>query len=168
MHPKDKVDPSLKKDVVYQWSCTKPYCKSYYIGETSRSLCNHVKEHSKEGSNSAIYQHCSTKGHALPNVDQFKVIDQEKSQIAHEANEAIHIQKLDPELNRNVGKMVNPCVFDSILGIKPKNPCFASLLSQEVGSQDIGINLSQFHSCIDRRVNPCSNRAQRARNFVSN
>ena len=22
MHPKDKVDPSLKKDIVYQWSCT--------------------------------------------------------------------------------------------------------------------------------------------------
>ena len=53
MHPKDKVDPSLKKDVVYQWSC-KPNCKSSYIGETSRSLCDHVKEHSKEGSNSVI------------------------------------------------------------------------------------------------------------------
>ena len=24
MHPKDKVDPSLKKNIVYQWSCTKP------------------------------------------------------------------------------------------------------------------------------------------------
>ena len=58
--------------------------------------------------------------------------------------------------------------FDSILGIKPKNPCVASLLSQEVGSQDIGINLTQFHSCIDKRVNHCSNRAQRARNFISN
>ena len=85
MHPKDKVDPSLKKYVVYQWSCTKPNCKSSYIRETSRSLCDHVKEHSKEGSNSAIYQHCSTKGHPLPNIDQFKVIDQEKSQIAQEA-----------------------------------------------------------------------------------
>ena len=73
---------------------------------------------------------------------------------------------LDPELNRNVGKMVIPCVFDSILGKMPKIPCVASL-SQEVGSQDIGINLTQFHSCIDRRVNRCSNRAQRARNFVT-
>ena len=82
MHPKDKVDASLKKDIVYQWSCTKPNYKSSYIGETSRFLCDHVKEHSKEGSNSAIYQHCSTKGHPLPNIDQFKVIDQEKSQIA--------------------------------------------------------------------------------------
>ena len=49
MHPKDKVDPSLIKDIVYQWSCTKPNCKSSYIGETSRSLCEWVKEYSKEG-----------------------------------------------------------------------------------------------------------------------
>ena len=136
--------------------------------ETFRSLCDQVKEHSKEGSNSAIYQHCSTKGHPLPNIDQFKIIDQVKSQIAHEAKEAIHIRKLDPELNRNVGKMVIPHVFDSILGIKPKSSCIASLLSQELGSQDIGIDLTQFHSCIDKRVNRCSNRAQRARNFISN
>ena len=66
MHPKDKVDPSLKKDIVYQWTCTKSNCKSSYIRETSRSLCEWVKEHSKEGSNSAIYQHCSTKGHLPP------------------------------------------------------------------------------------------------------
>ena len=63
MHPKDKVDPSLKKGVIYKWSCTKANCKSSYIRETSRSLSEHVQEHSKEGYNSAIYQHCSTKGH---------------------------------------------------------------------------------------------------------
>ena len=81
---------------------------------------------------------------------------------------AIHIRKSDPELNRNIGKMVIPRVFDSLLGIKPKNPRIASLLSQETGSQDIGIGLTQFHSRIDKRVNLCSNRAQRARNFFSN
>ena len=91
MHPNNKIDPSFKKDIVYQWSCTNPGCKSSYIRETSRSLCECVKEHSKEGSNSATYQHCSTKGHPLSSFDQFKVIDQEKSQIAHEAKEAIHI-----------------------------------------------------------------------------
>ena len=91
MHPKDNAETSLKKDVVYQRSCTKPNCKSSYIGETSRSLAEHVQEHGKEGSNSAIYQHCSTNGHPLPNMDQCKVIDQEKSQITREAKEAIHI-----------------------------------------------------------------------------
>ena len=38
------------------------------------------------------------------------------------AKEAIHIGRLDPELNRNVGKMVIPHV---ILGINPKNPPIA-------------------------------------------
>ena len=135
---------------------------------TSRSLCECVKEHSKEGSNSAMYQHCTTKGHSLPKVDQFKVIDQEKSQIAHEAKEAIHIQKADPELNRNVDKMVIPCVFNPILHIKPKTPHISSLLTQEYGSQDIGINLTQFHSFIDKRMTLSSTRAQRARNLNSN
>ena len=83
---KDKVDPSLKKDIIYQWSCTNPNCKSSYIGETSRSLCERAKEHSKEGSNSAMYHHCSSKGHPQPNVDQFKVIDQEKSQMFGDCN----------------------------------------------------------------------------------
>ena len=168
MHPKDKVNPSLKKDIFYQWSCTNLGCKSSYIGETSRFFCEHVKEHSKEGSNSAIYQHCYTKGHPPPNIDQFKVIDQEKSQIACEAKMVIHIHKEDPELNRNVGKMIIPCVFDPILGIKPKNPRISSLLSQESWSHDIGINLMQFHSLIDKRIARNSTRAQRARNLNSN
>ena len=168
MHPKDKINPSLKKDVVYQWSCTNPACKSSYIGETCRSLGEHVKEHNKEGTNSAIYQHCITKGHPLPKVDQFKVIDQEKSQITREAKEAINIRKWDPELNRNVGKMVIPHVFDSILGVKPRNPHISLLLSQENRSEDTGRVLTQFHSFIDKRMTGNSTRAQRAKNSNSN
>ena len=168
MHPKDKINPSLKKDIVYQWSCTDLSCKSSHIGETCRSLGECVKEHSKEGTNSAMYQHCITKGHPLPKVDQFKVIDQEKSQIAREAKEAIHIRKADPELNKNVGKMVIPYIFDSILGIKPRNPCISLLLSQENRSEDTGRALTQFHSFIDKRMTRNSTKAQRARNFNSN
>ena len=81
MHPNNKVDPTFKKDVIYQWSCTKPNCKSSYIRKTSRSLSKHVQEHSKEGSNSAIYLHCSTKSHPLPNIDQFKVMDKENLKL---------------------------------------------------------------------------------------
>ena len=48
--------------------------------------------------------------------------------------------------------MVIPYVFNQILGIKPKNPHVASLLSQVSGFQDIGINLTQFNSFIEKRV----------------
>ena len=71
---------------------------------------------------------------------------QEKSQVAHEAKEAIHIRKLDPELNKNAGKMVISRVFDPTRGVKSKNPRIASILSQELGSQSIGIDFTQFHS----------------------
>ena len=106
-----------------------------------------------------------TKGYSLPKVDQFKVIDQEKSQITREAKEAIHIRKVDPELSRNVGKMVIRHIF---LGIKPRNPCISLLLSQENRSEDTGRALTQFHSFIDKRMTHNSTRAQRARNFNSN
>ena len=88
--------------------------------------------------NSGLHQeskHLKIDAHASQrqnSIDQFKVIDQEKSQISHEAKEAIHICKEDPELNKNVGKMVIPHVFDPILGIKPKNPCISSILSQDL------------------------------------
>ena len=60
MHSKDKVDPALKKDVVYQWHCPKPNCNSSYIGEMSRSLSECIKEHGKQG-NSAIFTIVQTK-----------------------------------------------------------------------------------------------------------
>ena len=145
-----------------------PSSKSSYIGETCRSLRERVKECSKEETNSAIYQHCITKGHPLPKIDQVKVLDHEKSQIAREAKEAIHITKADPEPNRNVGKMVIPHIFDSILGIKPRNPCISLLLSQKNRSEDTERALTQFHSYIDKRMTHNSTRAHRARNFNSN
>ena len=74
---------------------------------------------------------------------------------------------MDPELNRNVGKMVIPQVFDPLLGIKPTNSCIALMLSQESGSQSIGIDFTQFHYFIDRRVSH-SNRAYRATNILAN
>ena len=63
----------------------------FMCGETSRSLSEWVKEHSKDNTCSAIYQHCTSKGHPLPNIDQFKVLDQEMFQVPHEAKEAICI-----------------------------------------------------------------------------
>ena len=84
------------------------------------------------------------------------------------AKEAIHIRKVEPELNRNVGKMVIPHIFDSILGIKPRNPHISLLLSQKNRSEDTDRALTQFHSYIDKRMTHNSTRSHRARNFNSN
>ena len=64
MHPKDKVPTSQKKDIVYHWECQADRCSSSYIGETSRSLGERVKEHSKSNT-SAILKHCTDFHHPL-------------------------------------------------------------------------------------------------------
>ena len=71
---------------------------------------------------SAILKHCKDFHHPLPSISDFNIIDKDPSQITREAKEAIHIRRLDPNLNRNIGKMSIPHCFDPLLGAKPKHP----------------------------------------------
>ena len=126
MHPKDKISIDQKKDLVYHWECKADGCNSSYIGETSRALGERVKEHSKS-TTSAILKHCKDFHHPLPSILDFSIIDKDPSQITREAKEAIHIRRLDPNLNRNIGKMSIPHCFDPLLGAKPKHPQVGAL-----------------------------------------
>ena len=121
MHPKDKISINQKKDLVYHWECKADGCNSSYIGETSRALGKRVKEHSKS-TTSAILKHCKDFHHPLPSISDFSIIDKDPSQITREAKEAIHIRRLDPNLNRNIGQMSIPHCFDPLLRAKPKHP----------------------------------------------
>ena len=179
MHPKDKISIEQKKDIVYHWECQADGCKSAYISETSRALGERVKEHCKS-STSAILKHCTDFHHPLPTISNFNIIDKDPSQITQEAKEAIHIRRLDPNLNRNIGKMSIPHCFDPLLGIKPKHPR-VNLLSQAQESveehappsQIPGLNLTQFNevgtfrSNLLNKIPKCSNRACRAKNLLN-
>ena len=121
MHPKDKISTNQRKDIVYHWKCQVDGCNSSYIGETSRALGERVKEHSKS-TTSAILKHCKDFHPPLPSISDFSIIYKVPSQITREAKEAIHIRRLDPNLNQNIGKMSIPHCFDHLLGAKPKHP----------------------------------------------
>ena len=65
---------------------------------------------------------------------------------------AIHIQRLDLSLNRNIAKMSIPHCFDQLIGAKPKHPQVGLLFQaqdpvDEVAppSQIPGLNLTQFN-----------------------
>ena len=151
MHLKDKIPTDQKKDVVYFWEWQADGCKSSYVGETSRALSERVKEHCKS-STSAILKHYTDFHHPLPSITNFNIIDKDPSQITQEAKKAIHIQRLDPSLNRNIGKMSIPHHFDHLISTKPKHPQ-VGLLSQAqepvdaiaFPSQLPGLNLTQFN-----------------------
>ena len=179
MHPKDKISIDQKKDIVYHWECQADGCNSAYVSETSRALGEWVKEHCKS-STSAILKHCTDHHHPLPSISNFNIFDKDLSQVTWEAKEVIHIWRLNPNLNRNIGKMSIPHCFDPLLGIKPKHP-WVNLLSQaqepvdEVTppSQIPGLNLTQFNeigsfrSNLLNKIPKHSNRACRAKNLLN-
>ena len=116
-----------------------------------------------------------------PPISEFNIIDKDPSQITREAKEAIHIRRLDPSLNRNIGKMSIPHCFDHLLGAKPKHPrvgALAQVAPQPVDdiaplSQIPGLNLTQFNNIGSFRPNMAqhiprpSTRACRARNLFN-
>ena len=141
MHPKDKISSDQKKDLVYHWECKADRCNSSYIGETSRALGERVKEHSKS-TTSAILKHCKDFHHPLPSIEDFNIIDKEPSQVTREAKEAIHIRRLDPSLNRNIGKMSIPHCFDNLLGTKPKHPRVGELSVAPIPVEEVAPTIS--------------------------
>ena len=178
-HPKDKISIDQKKDVIYHWECQADGCKSSYVSATSRALGKQVKEHCKS-STSAIMKHCIDHHHPLRPLSNLNIIDKDPSQVTLEAKEAIHIRRLDPDLNRNIGTMSIPHCFEPLLRVKPKHPQ-VDLLSQaqesvdEVAppSQIPGLNLTQFNNIGTFRPNllnkipKCSYRACRAKNLLN-
>ena len=80
MDPKDKISTDQKKDIVYHWECQADGCNASYIGETSRTLGERVKEHSKS-TTLAILKHCKDFHHPLPSIIDFSIIDKDPSQI---------------------------------------------------------------------------------------
>ena len=92
----------------------------------------------------------------MPSIESFSIIDKDSSQVTREAKEAIHIWRLDPNLNRNIGKMSIPHCFDPLIGAKPKHPWVGLLLQaphpvDEAAppSQIPGLNLTQFNEIGD-------------------
>ena len=175
----NKISIDQKKDVVYHWECQADSCRSSYIGESSRALGERVKEHCKS-STSAILKHCTDHHHPLPTLSNFNIIDKDPSQVTWEAKKAIHIQRLDPNLKRNIVKISIPHCFDPLLGVKPKHPQ-ADLLSQAQKpvdettppSQIPGLNLTQFHNIgtfrpnLINKISKHSNRACRTKNLLN-
>ena len=94
VHPKDKVDPLDRSEIVYRIPCRS--CDTVYIRETGRKLGTRVKEHEKdvdtnrkkaytrslkkesltEISKSAITDHVNQHNHAY-DIDWDSVIDRE-------------------------------------------------------------------------------------------
>ena len=114
MHPKDPIPDAQKTDIIYHWKCPANNCTAGYIGETNRSLKERVSDHRNQTTSTIRNHHISTK---LPKVElkDFTIIDRGSNTLHHQAKEALCICIKNPSLNRNIGKVRIPSIFNKLL-----------------------------------------------------
>lgn len=99
---KDPIPSELQSCVVYQFTCAG--CNSRYIGETSRHLSTRIKEHISSDKKSHIFKHFKTSPNckSLYSPSCFEIIDSSNLSTTLKLKEALHINKVKPELNKQL------------------------------------------------------------------
>ena len=146
VHPKDKVDPPVKTDCIYEIQCKN--CNYTYVGETGRKFSLRLKEHKKEAerlasksknftrqarkqslgeqSKSAIADQALQYNHVI-DWDGAKVLQMECDSGAQYIRESLWIRKRGTKvMNRDEGAYFLSHVYD---------PLLTSLDSRQTGSQ---------------------------------
>ena len=109
-HPKDKVEKLDRTGVVYHIKC--PCCDSNYVGETERNVKKRLKEHQR--SSSPVGHHMEFNTHSFSN-DDVTILHQEPGWFRRGVAEAIHIQRQNPNLNRDRGRHNLPPIYREII-----------------------------------------------------
>ena len=99
---KDRTPVALKSMVVYQFSCAG--CNFRYIGETSRHFSTRIKEHTESDKNSLIFKHFNTSPLCKNKYSSscFSILDSASNSIDLKLKEAFYINKIKPELNKQL------------------------------------------------------------------
>ena len=101
-----------KSGAIYWFQCGDHSCDDEYIGETSRTIVERYKEHPKDPS--PIHQHSKHTGHPTSH-NNLQVIGREGHSLARNIKESIFIRVNNPTLNRNIGKLNLPHIWDRVL-----------------------------------------------------
>ena len=116
MHPRDPIPHAQKTDIIYHRKCPANNCTAENIDETNRSLKERVSDHRNQTTSATRNHHISTK-HPTAELKDFTIIDRQSNTLHCWAKEALHIHIKDPSLNRNIGKVRIPSVFNKLLKV---------------------------------------------------
>ena len=114
--PKDQDPKEKKSGVIYCYQYEAIDCGEEYIGETSRTLGEHYREHLKEPF--PVHVHSQHTSHQL-NTDQSNIIEREGWDLSRLIKESIYIRVNNPTLNRNIGKFNLSFIWGRILFSTP-------------------------------------------------
>ena len=105
MAPKDRDNKLQKSGVIYKFKCPHINCPEEYIGKSSRTFRDRLKEHLRAPS--PIHHYSSSTGH-LVNPECFTIVNRQPQGATRNIKEAMYIHVNDPSLNRNLGKYQLP------------------------------------------------------------
>ena len=117
MTPKDIDHITKKSGIIYRFKCQKVDCDDEYIGESSRTFGERLKEHQKAPS--PIHDHHNITGHDIT-IQNFSIVGREDHNLIRAIKEAIYIRVNNPSLNRNIGKYHLPHIWDEVLNNIPE------------------------------------------------
>ena len=115
VHPEDKDNILQKSGVIYRDRCGRVDCDEEYIGESDRTFGERFRDHMRTPS--PTIDHHNITCHEV-SLDNFGIVGREDHNIARTIKEAILIRVNDPSLNRNIGKLQLPHIWDEVL-VKP-------------------------------------------------
>ena len=114
MHPKHPISDAQKTDIIYHRKWPAHDCTAEYIGETNTYLKERVSHHRNQTISCIRNHHVST-NQTKAELKDFTIIDRDSNTLHSQAKEALHICIKDPSLNRNIGKIRIPSVFNKLL-----------------------------------------------------
>ena len=117
MTPKDIDHITKKSGIIYRFKCQKVDCDDEYIGESSRTFGERLKELQKAPS--PIHDHHNITGHDIT-IQNFSIVGREDHNLIRAIKEAIYIRVNNPPLNRNIGKYHLPHIWDEVLNNIPE------------------------------------------------
>ena len=102
---KDKDQIHQKSGIIYWHMFQEPECNDEYIGESSRTFGERIKEHLR--AHSHIYGHQTTTDYPAT-LDNFSLVGREVQGFNRTIKESICIWVNNPILNKNIGKYSLP------------------------------------------------------------
>ena len=114
MHPKDPIPDAQTTDIIHYWKYPAHNCTAEYTGETNRSLKERDLDHRIQTTSAIRNCHLPTK-HPKGELKNFTIVDRDSNTLHHWAKEGLYICIKNPSLNRNIGKVRIPSLFNTLL-----------------------------------------------------
>ena len=112
MAPKDKGPITKKSVVIYRYKRDMVECDEEYIGKSSRTFEERLKDHLKAPF--LIHDHYNITGHATT-IENFSIVGREHQNLMRTIKEALCIRFNNPFLNKNIDKYFLPHIWEEVL-----------------------------------------------------